>query len=110
VTHLTFRKPQKLKLKPKRKMVFEMTVVELEDFVDQTYPFLGVYDFVSLEECAKNTCTHFTVTGVTDKMDEREWDKLVTDNGELKNNTLLLNRLCAEGHLQPGEYLIRRTL
>lgn len=80
----------------KKKTIFECEYYELEKFVKEKY---GVdYDFVANEECGNDSSHTFTVDGEVDE----DFDIHVVSY----RNYDLMNKLCKDGHIEPGEYLI----
>lgn len=73
---------------------------DLEAFVCEIYPHLAGYSFVISERCRHGTAHEFEVYGRLDAFQVADWAA-----GRL-SNYLLLDKLCADGHIRPGSYII----
>jgi hypothetical protein len=93
----------------KKKTIIEMGWTELEKLVKEHYGF--DYDFVAGEEASNDSVTKFTVAARMDGMESEEWDRIEISKGHPSttqyNAYILLGKLAEDGHLEPGEYLIR---
>jgi len=94
-------------LKGKRNLVIEAEYRDLENLVVEKYPFLKGYRFAVLEQCHNDSVHAFDVNGEIDDYGEEEWE-LAKEQGEqaLSDNATILNKLCADGFIEPGEYNI----
>lgn len=80
---------------------------ELEKFYTKVYKPKEEYSFVAIEECGNDSSHEFSVTGNIDKYDAK--DALAIRAGDsipTHKNHLLLDVLCADGHLPKGDYVI----
>ncbi len=86
----------------------EVDYTEVERFTMEKYPFIKDYEFACVQESGNDTSYTFNVNGKLDKWDLEDWDK-IKSSGTVHNyrNRLVLNKLCADGHIEPGEYLIK---
>lgn len=88
----------------KKKTVIEVSYSDLEKLVKKHYPeqykHMGGYSFAAVEECGNDTSHGFDVDGKLD-----DWDLEKFAKGEA-SNIALLNKLCADGLIEAGEYLI----
>lgn len=87
-----------------KKTIIEADYGEIEDLVKKHYG-LGEpdYSFVEAQECHNNTSHRFKVEA---EFDVKDWDRAKEMRWSYSNHTLL-NRLCFDGHIEPGEYYIR---
>jgi hypothetical protein len=87
----------------KQKSYIEVDYKELEKFVHEVYPQFSEYSFVANEECGNDSQHSFRVDGKIS-----EYDKQMFENAKWgPANYILLNKLCEDGHISPGEYLIK---
>ncbi len=85
----------------------EVNSNELDNFVHENYKWAKNYEFVPMEECGNDSSHSFTVKGQLDDSDLEEWEEFKRKNGYLAyQNSLVLNKLCADGFIEPGEYLV----
>ncbi len=88
-------------LKVHREVVITVGYRDLERFAVEWYPFLAGYSFVATQECGNDSSHRFNLSGrPLSQNDLTEWAK-----GNI-NNWLLLDKLCADGHIEPGTYIV----
>ena len=90
-----------------KKTIISVNNRELEKLAKQIYN-LKSYSFVEVEECGNDSSHSFYVDGDIDPLDQADFVKI--KNGEEVPkycNMLLLNILCADGHIEKGEYVIK---
>jgi hypothetical protein len=92
----------------KTKTVTEIEYHELEDLVKEKLGYKN-YSFVAVEECGNDSSHEFTVEkGFEDSEYDKEqiekWEK-----GEFVqfSNHVILNKLCMEGHIPAGNYIVQ---
>lgn len=106
-----------VKLRSEKKVIFEVQYQDLESFVKEIYPktrggikskYDDGYSFVATQECGNDCSFSFKVDDEKmDEYDQEDWNKFKETGGVPDyNNALLLQGLCIEGHIEPGEYLI----
>lgn len=80
----------------------------LEAFVEESYK-LTSYSFAAVEECGNDSDHAFHVDGNLDEDDDEEDIKLIREGKEVPTyrNALLLDILCHDGLIPPGNYLIQ---
>lgn len=92
----------------KKKVVVEVDYRDLERLVVDKYPFMNGYSFVATEECGNDSTHRFVVDGNLDKVYEAEWEKVKEPNVWFDlSNGFILNKLAADGNIEPGEYVVR---
>jgi hypothetical protein len=94
----------KPKLKAEKKVMFKVEEGDLTRFVQQVYD--ENYEFVAVEECGNDSSHTFSVTGIINEYDAGAAKTI--RNGEVPTyrNGLLLDVLCADGYIEPGEYVV----
>lgn len=103
-----------MKLKPREEKFFVIDAHDLNDFIHKTYPKMKYYQFHWAQK-SQNDCSHtFKVQNNWDATDEPEqWEKMKNTKEDMHTdayeycNGMILNALCIEGYIQPGNYLIR---
>ena len=95
-----------LQLKSKIKTVIEVNAFDLDAFVKSIYGTKS-YSFIADNECGNDSVHTFTV--VNEQLEDYEQDELnewkENDSGNYMTS-ILLQDLCINGHIQPGEYII----
>jgi len=80
---------------------------ELETLVNQK---LGIkhYSFTEIQECniAKDASYRFIVDGKVNQFEDKRIKELKDGKFGNPSNRAILNKLCKEGHIDAGEYLI----
>jgi hypothetical protein len=94
----------------KKKTVTELDYKELETLVKKHLGF-AEYNFVAVEECGNNSSHEFTVDeGEGNWFDAEEHAEDIAEwtAGEFPRytNGTILNELCIQGHIEPGEYIV----
>ena len=92
-------------LKGQVQRIMTVDYSDLEDFVKQVYKAED-YDFVATEECGNDSQHSFSIDGKISKSDQKDADQIRQGIINSYQNYLLLNTLCADGYIEPGEYLI----
>ncbi len=66
------------------------------------------YNFVLLEECGNHSEHSFDVNDEIDEDDLEMWEESKGEgSGSLMyNNGIVLNKLCVDGHIEAGEYIV----
>jgi len=85
----------------KRKTFIEVDAFDLNELVKKHYGDIG-YDFIDAAECGNDTEHTFTVKA---ESNERKWKQMMTE--KRFSNSAVLNRLCLDGHIERGEYVIK---
>lgn len=83
-----------MKLKHTKKTTISVEYGDLEKLIDEVYDMN--YQFVAEQEANNYSSYEFTVTGEVD--DKELWPN---------SPEVMLNRLCKDGHIESGEYVIR---
>lgn len=87
----------------KKKTIIEADYYEIENLVRQHYNN-SKYSFPLAQECCNDTTHKFNVDGKLDESDLKDWEN---DGPYYQyNNYLVLNKLCADGHIESGKYII----
>ena len=95
-----------MKLESNVKTYVEVEYGDLERFATEIYD-LDDYNFACVQECGNDTSTTFNVHGKLGRWDIKTAKKIVEEKRVPSwSNGILLNLLCADGHIIPGEYLI----
>ncbi len=84
-----------------KQVVFRASYAELEQLVKQVYPYIKDYEYICVEECGNDCSQQYNVTGKPDDWYEEKWNK-----GDVRSNLYALERLAADGHIEPGLYVI----
>jgi hypothetical protein len=87
------------------KKIYQVDYRELECFVSEVYGITD-YNFVAVEEGQNDSTYSFIVDGKTDEWDMGTVDEIRKGYIPMYSNGVLLNILCADGHLKPGNYSI----
>lgn len=90
-------------LKKEKKTCFFVDYDDFNEFVRQVYGN-GRYNFVAEQEANNYSIYRFDVDGRIANYDQRDAEEI--RNGHIDNNNLLFNVLCADGYIEPGEYLV----
>ncbi len=90
----------------KKKVVIECDASDIEELVMKHYPQFKEYELYPYEEHDNSVMfKHVQAEDVED-----EYDKTKFDAGKAQwMATVLLNKLCFDGHIEPGKYLIDGT-
>ncbi len=94
------------KLKVEKRTVYKVDCSDLEQFVREVYA-VEDYSFVAKQECGNDSQHRFHVDAVMDKWDIKEAEALRGGKVEsgMSNHTIL-QTLCVDGHIKPGEYIV----
>jgi len=89
----------------KKKSIIEISYKELEKLVKEKLGYKN-YCFVAVEECGNDSDHQFDVDGEIDDFDLEDiksWEE-----GKFVNysNGIILNKLCADGHIEKGDYVV----
>lgn len=96
----------KPKLELTKKVIYKVSYQALERFIKEVYPEMKNYSFVASQECG-NDCSFTFNVGEKWLDDPDQWEKY--KKGIIKtdyNNYTIINGLCADKHIKPGEYLV----
>lgn len=97
----------KPKLKTEKVEYLAVSYNELERFATKIYKFKNRYSFVAAQECDNDSEHSFSVTGEIDESDEETAEAIREGQApEYYQNQLLLDLLCADGHIAKGDYLV----
>lgn len=95
-----------MKLKHTKETIIRVEYYDLEEFASKIYG-LQEYNFAAVEECGNDSSHSFDVDGNLDDYDVEEAEKIKNEHTvDSYQNYILLNLLCKEGHIEPGNYLI----
>lgn len=91
----------------KIKTITEITYDELEKLVKEKLGYKD-YNFGAVQECGNDSSHQFTVEK---EFEDEEYDQETIEQwekGEFVNysNGIILNKLCKEGHIPEGNYLV----
>lgn len=90
------------------KSVIDVERSELEQLVYEVYgkdiPELSRenYDFVHMQECGNDSTHEFNIDGKLDKYEIENWNR----RDFMYRNHLILNKLCSDGYICPGCYMV----
>jgi hypothetical protein len=98
----TQEKPQ---LKCRKQTIISVNYGDFDKFVNQVY---GVnFDFVNSEECGNDTTHSFHgIDGEVDDYDQEDLDSFKENKKNSYMTRILLNDLCKNGFIEPGDYYI----
>lgn len=88
--------------------VYRLGSRQLEEFVRRTYPELKEYAFRHehpLDGIPEGAHFQFLVEPMLQPEDDEDWCESL-EQGHPKCNSLLLDKLCADGHLPPGRCFV----
>lgn len=103
-------------LKVKTQTIHVVDYAELERLANEVYgrepqggsprQFFNPYEFVAVEECSNDSDHAFTVTP---NPDDGEAEAMIRSGAAVPiyGNLTLLQCLCADGHIAPGNYLVK---
>lgn len=104
-------------LKVKTQTIHVVDYAELERLANEVYgrepkggsprQFHAEYNFAEVQECSNDTDHSFTVTG--DLTRDADTVSLIRSGIEVPiyHNDTLLQCLCDDGHIEPGNYLVQ---
>ena len=97
---------EKPKLKCKKRTVFWVDYYDFNSFVNDIY---GIdYSFTASEESGNDTTHAFNkIDGKVDACDQEDLDLFKTNEKQSYMARILLNNLCKNGYIEPGDYLIK---
>lgn len=92
--------------------VIELDYGDLEDLVNKVYGGKDKeeYSFVATEECGNDSDHKFpniSAAPFKNEWDQKDADELRSGKFPCYRNYTLLKALCQDGHLEPGDYLVR---
>lgn len=90
----------------KIKQIVEADYIEIEELVRIHYNIKD-YEFAFVQECGNDSVHFFQVNGIIDKYDENTAKKIRNGFVPEYSNDVLLNLLCADSHIEKGEYFIK---
>lgn len=90
----------------KKKSIIEITDRELDNLVHDKLGYKE-YEFVPVEECGNDSDHSFDVDGKLDKWGLETLEKWKNGQFVHYSNGIVLNKLCADGHIEKGEYIVK---
>lgn len=91
-------------LKTEKKTVLKVDCYALDEFVQAITGHS--LDFVCTQECGNDTDHEFNVDGKVDKWARESYEKHCKGDTQCYSASYILNCLCADGHIEPGTYLV----
>lgn len=88
----------------RKKVVIEVNYREVQDLAKEIYGVTD-YHFGAVQECGNDTTHKFNVDGKLGEWDRKQVDLIKA--GDVRDNSVLLNLLCSEGHIEAGQYNVR---
>lgn len=88
---------------------YEMDYDEFEELIMSKYPYIEQYEYVPCEESGNDTShTYRNITAENwDKYDDEQWEvDIVQEKNYDFASEIFLKKLCKDGHIPPGNYLI----
>lgn len=85
-----------------KKTYIELEYHEFESMVYENFPYASKYEYAPDEECSNYTKQSYDVDGVLDKYDSQKLENKQTSFMA----SVFLNKMCADGIIEPGRYLI----
>jgi hypothetical protein len=98
-------KEEKPVLKVREEKRYCVNYSDLEDFATKIYN-LKDYSFVAIEECGNDSSHDFVVSDKINKHELKDVEEIKNGNVKEYRNRLLLDLLCKEGYIPPGNYTI----
>lgn len=102
-----------MRLRHKIKTIIEVEYGALEQLAHEVYNLQfdnsqEPYEFVAVQECGNDSSHQFHIDGKLEYAGEKESAKRIR-SGIIKpyENGDLLNTLCSDGYIIPGEYVIK---
>lgn len=94
-----------MKLKHTIETVYKVNYGDLQKLVAKIYKDKE-YSFIETQECGNDTSHEFSVDGKINDYDKSDAENIRKGQIDAYRNYLLMNVLCADGHILPGEYII----
>lgn len=89
----------------KRVSLTEVGYKDVERLVKEKYPSLSEYSYAAVQVCGNDERHAYSLTGKLDKYEQEKWQAVVAEQGLCEYaNDVILNKLCADGHIPAGEY------
>jgi hypothetical protein len=90
----------------KKKSIIEITDRELDELVFKKLGYKN-YNFVPVEECGNDSSHQFnSIDGKLDKAELKFFDRWEQCEFVHYSNGTVLNKLCADGHIEKGDYVV----
>lgn len=80
----------------------ELEYHEFESMVYKNFPYAYDYEYAPDEECNNNTKQSYDIDGILDKDDYERLEK----KEKSFMASVFLNKMCEDGIIEPGRYLI----
>jgi len=90
-----------------KKTVIEVDSNDVDILVNRVYPFLKGYEFIPAQEANNYSSYTFRVRADIKPRDLDEWEKLKVGMSWVYQNHLIFDMLCKDGHIEPGEYVVK---
>lgn len=86
---------------------YECDYSEVDELIKEKYGLKG-YEFCDVQETGNDVSYTFRVNGKLSEWGLREWAE-IQKTGKVSHycNGLLLNKLCQDGYIPEGEYLVK---
>jgi putative NADH-flavin reductase len=92
-------------LKMKTKVIHEVDVFDLEAFVKEVY---GInVEIVAMQEASNDSSLSFSVESAIEDYFLDTLDEIMSTGYSCFGTGTLLNKLCLDGHIPAGEYLVK---
>lgn len=103
--------PGEVQLRKEEKKIIKVHDDALDNFVRRIYNIRNqhgqYYSFVEVQECGNDSSHEFRVDGQISDYHLPNANQLRQGNmPRYYSNSLILNMLCADGYIEPGDYLI----
>lgn len=81
---------------------------EIEQMFRKQHPDIKYDSFIAVEECGNDSVHNFVVSKQLDEWSQDNWQEIVKKKsvGCYQNN-VILDKLCEDGLLKPGNYLVK---
>lgn len=78
---------------------------EIEDLLDQHYGITH-YEVVAAEELGNGSNLDYDIDGKLDKWELEDFEEIQNGKFLLHRTRILINKLCADGYIEAGNYII----
>ncbi len=94
-----------MKLKLKKIEVGVVEYSDLDDFINHHFPDIG-FEFIPDEEMSNDSMKRINVDGILEDYQEENMEREIKERNTSYMTSHLLNKLCKDGLLKKGIYII----
>ncbi len=78
---------------------------EIEQLVREHYTIFEDYEFNNVQQSRNDPVYRYNLNAAWDGFDAKDWKEIIA-NKTIDNNYLLMKKLCFDGHLPKGIYIV----